>query len=63
LRAKTAPAVALLPYPELLQRQLELLRKLNRCPDFEKEIIRKYLEFLELEEYKVRERAPEKEDG
>ena len=40
---------------QLLTQQRTLLHELNHRPDFDEEIIRKYLGFLDLEEYKLRE--------
>lgn len=57
------PATALHQYQhlylQLLQQQRTLLHKLNHRPEFDEEIIRKQLGFLDLEEYKLREMSPE----
>ncbi len=58
MEGEAAANAALTQYAELLQRQRALLHELNQRPDFDEDIIRKYLNFLDLEEYKLREMAP-----
>ena len=58
MEGEDGAAVALHQYVALLQRQRALLHELNQRPDFDEEIIRKYLNFLDLEEHKLREMAP-----
>ena len=63
----TPPATALHEYRhlrlQLLAQQRTVLDELNQRPDFDEEIIRKYLGFLDLEEYQLREMAPETAAG
>lgn len=44
---------------ELLEVQRELLHQMNRHSEFDEDLIRKYLMFLDLEETKLREKLPE----
>jgi CPA1 family monovalent cation:H+ antiporter len=43
-------------YLDLLEQQRQLLYDLNRNPDFDEELIRKYLSLIDFEEYKLREK-------
>ena len=42
-------------YFELLERQRHLLNEMNHLPDFDEELIRKYLSLIDIEELKLRE--------
>lgn len=44
-------------YLELLEHQRLLLKKMNKHSEFDEEIIRKYLGLIDVEEYKLREKA------
>jgi CPA1 family monovalent cation:H+ antiporter len=44
---------------ELLDKQRDLLRKMNQRSEFDEDIIRKYLTLLDLEETRLREKVPE----
>jgi len=43
-------------YLEVLERQRELLNKMNQVSEFNEDLIRKYLALIDIEEYKLRER-------
>ncbi|ADB42199.1 Na+/H+ antiporter [Spirosoma linguale] len=43
-------------YLNLLQQQRNALNELNRQPDIDEELIRKYLSLIDLEEYRIREK-------
>jgi CPA1 family monovalent cation:H+ antiporter len=44
-------------YIELLERQREMLKDMNRRDEFDEELIRKYLGLIDMEEYKIREKS------
>jgi Na+/H+ antiporter len=43
-------------YLEMLERQRELLNKMNQLSEFDEELIRKYLSLIDVEEFKIREK-------
>ena len=47
-------------YLELLEEKRKVLDRMNKKTEFNKDLIRKYAQLIDLEEYKIRERlAPE----
>ena len=44
-------------YLELLERQRQLLTEMNQRDEFDEELIRKYFALIDMEEFKVREKA------
>jgi monovalent cation/hydrogen antiporter len=50
-------------YLQLLERQRDLLNEMNRLPDFDEELIRKYLSLIDIEELKIRENQVFTEDS
>ncbi|OON68728.1 Na+/H+ antiporter [Hymenobacter sp. CRA2] len=50
-------------YVELLAGQRQLLHALNQQPDYDEELIRKYLSLTDLEELKLREKLPQAADA
>ena len=47
---------------EMLDEQRTLLDKMNRHSEFDEDLIRKYLRFVDIEEYKIREKQLPKDD-
>jgi hypothetical protein len=43
-------------YLEMLERQRRLLNEMNRSAEFDKELVRKYLLLIDLEEFKIRKK-------
>jgi CPA1 family monovalent cation:H+ antiporter len=46
-------------YLEMLEEQRRLLKEMNRLPEFDEELIRKYLSLIDVEEFKIREKQLE----
>ena len=50
-------------YLELLQRQRRLLEEINHSDEFDEDVIRKYLSLIDLEEFKMREKTLQEDEG
>lgn len=49
-------------YLEVLDRQRQLLRKMNRLSEFDEDLIRKYSSLIDIEEFKIREKQLDEAD-